>query len=68
MNKPQATQIKTETINLSNLVHSDKFSQVDVYVKSQNQQIGAFKNGNITTISDGSFNFSLIYLSKNPGW
>ncbi len=50
------------------MAHSEKFSLVDAYAKSQNQQIGAFKNGNITTISDGSFNFSLIYTSKNTGW
>jgi hypothetical protein len=32
---------------------------------SQNQQISTIKSGNISTISDGSYNLSLLYSSKN---
>lgn len=34
----------------------------------QNQQIAAYKTGNITIIPDGSYNFSIVYASKNAGW
>ncbi len=32
---------------------------------NQNQQISTIKSGNISTISDGSYNLSLLYSSKN---
>lgn len=41
---------------------------MDTYIRLQNQQIAAYKTGNITTIPDGSYNFSIVYASRNTGW